>query len=212
MREKEKTTNVIYVRHGKTDFPLDRIYCDDKEDPPLNELGQRQAIGAADSLREQEVAAIYASPCARTLTTANTIAAAIDLPVTTNRDLMERRFGIWEGLYFDEIMQQYPEDYRRWKEDNAGFKPEQGESIHDLMARLDPALSGIRDAHPGETVIVVSHVGPIRAALASGVGLAIERYRQLNFDYASMSRINYGKRQNNLVYLNAQPGALMPKA
>ncbi|TPW09929.1 MAG: hypothetical protein FD130_2366, partial [Halothiobacillaceae bacterium] len=47
MREKEKSTQIIFVRHGKTDFPLDRIYCDDREDPPLSVEGLQQAERAA---------------------------------------------------------------------------------------------------------------------------------------------------------------------
>jgi probable phosphoglycerate mutase len=208
MREKEKSTSVIFVRHGKTDFPLDRIYCDDREDPALNALGQQQAAAAARSLQGRPVSAIYTSPCLRTVTTAGHIADTLGMKPQEERGLMERRFGIWEGLYFNEIMNGYPEEHRRWKEDNAGFKPEGGESIYDLIDRLEPALERIRGRHKGEVVVVVSHVGPIRTAIAHAVGLPLERYRQLKIDYASLSRIDYGKRQNNLAYLNLPPGTI----
>lgn len=70
MRDKEQTTQVIYVRHGETDFPLDRIYCDNQEDPALNRAGMEHAEQAAGFLANQDVAAIYASPCRRTSMTA----------------------------------------------------------------------------------------------------------------------------------------------
>jgi len=202
MRSKEKSTRIVYVRHGKTDFPLDRIYCDDKEDPSLNELGLSQAGVAAKALVGVEVAAIYASPSMRTRMTAEIIAKEHGLSVEFDRDLMERRFGFWEGMYFDEIEANYPNEYKDWKVNNAAFKPEGGESVFDLNARIEPRLLGLVDRYKGKVVVVVSHVGPIRASLASAISLPLEKYRSLTIDYASLSIVDYGRRQNNLICLN----------
>ncbi len=202
MRVKEKSTSVILVRHGKTDFPLDRIYCDDAEDPALNDVGLQQARGAAESLRQEDVAALYASPACRTMATAKAIADVHGLPIEQREQLRERRFGIWEGLYFHEISEGYPEQHSQWKVDNAGFKPEGGESIYDLLERMSGVFAEIQEKYIGKTVVVVTHVGPIRAAIADAIGLPIKDYRRLSIDYASISRVDYGRTQNNLIYLN----------
>jgi probable phosphoglycerate mutase len=202
MREKERSTHVIFLRHGKTDFPLDRIYCDDREDPPLNAEGERQAAAAAALLHGREVAAIYTSPVQRTAATAARAAARLGLTPQPVEALKERHFGIWEGLYFDDIANGYPEEYRRWKQDNAGFKPEGGESVYDLAQRLAGWFDIMVPRHRGETVVVVSHVGPIRVAVAAALTLPLAEYRRLTIDYASLTQVDYGRSQNNLACLN----------
>lgn len=207
MREKELSTQVFFIRHGKTDFPLDRIYCDDREDPPLSAEGERQVAATAKLLSSLDLAAVYTSPTRRTATTAQAIAAGRALTPVSVPALRERHFGIWEGLYFHEIERDFPDAYGRWKRDNAGFKPEGGESVHDLLLRLNSWMDGIISQHAGRRVAIVSHVGPIRTAVAAAIGLPIEHYRRLNIDYASVSQVNYGRKQNNLISLNLFGGS-----
>ena len=202
MREKEKTTQIIFVRHGKTDFPLDRIYCDDREDPVLNSEGLDHAAAAARFLHDKGVNMVYASPSTRTFMTAQAIAESTGAQVQLLEALKERPFGIWSGLYFDEIAQKYPADYQAWKEDPIGFVPRDGESIHDLSLRVVKQVSRLVARHAGEAVVLVTHVGPIRVCVANAVGIPIDRYRQITVDYGSVSRIDFGKKQNNLIYLN----------
>jgi broad specificity phosphatase PhoE len=203
VREKEKATRVIYVRHGETDYPLDRIYCDGKEDPSLNPKGQEQARQAAEFLSKLDVAAIYASPCCRTQMTAEAIAKFhADCRISSDEALMERNFGVWEGLYFDEIESRYPELYLEWKSNQAAFKPEAGESVFDLADRARPAVDKMIAANAGKTIVIVSHVGPIRALIAQALEMPLARYRQLSIDPASVSWVDYGKTQNNLILLN----------
>jgi len=203
VREKEKATRVIYVRHGETDYPLDRIYCDGKEDPSLNPKGQEQARQAAEFLSKLDIAAIYASPCCRTQMTAEAIAKFhADCRIASDKALMERNFGVWEGLYFDEIESRYPELYLEWKRNQAAFKPEAGESVFDLADRVSPVVDKMISANTGKTIVIVSHVGPIRALIAKAFEMPLARYRQLSIDPASVSRVDYGKTQNNLILLN----------
>ena len=186
MRQKDPATTVYFVRHGQTDFPLDRIYCDQREDPELNSSGVQQAKSAAELLRDAPLAAIYASPARRTDATAAAVNAFHALDVQYREALRERHFGIWEGLYFHEIENRYPDEYRRWKKDNAGFKPEGGENIHDLALRLNPVLDEIRAHHAGKAVAVVTHVGPIRTFIAQALALPLPEYRRLTIDNAAI--------------------------
>lgn len=202
MRQKEPSTTLIYIRHGHTDFPTDRIYCDSREDPPLSDKGQEQASNLPNLLSGVTLSAIYVSPCARTLATAHPLAADSKLPVISEERLRERHFGQWEGLYFHEIEQNYPDDYQRWKRDNAGFAPDGGETVYALRDRLLLALTEILIRHRGETVAIISHVGPIRVAVAEAIELPVPFYRRLAIDNASATAIAYGKSQNNLLYLN----------
>ncbi len=202
MREKEAATRIIFVRHGVTDFPIDRIYCDDSEDPELNREGVIQAEQAAEFLSSVNVAAIVASPLARTQATADIIAQRLGLTVNEDKRLVERRFGMWEGLYFNEIEKQYPELFLEWKCNQAEFKPEGGESVFDLLGRVTGVIDEVRQQFLGKTVLVVSHVGPIRVLLVDALGLSVKAYRQIGLDYASISCVDYGVSQNNLILHN----------
>ncbi len=210
MREKEKSTRVIYVRHGKADFPHDRLYCDDREDPGLTAEGLEQAQRAAHLLQAEPVDVIYASPMQRTLCTAGEIEKATGAPLHTHDKLKERPFGIWDGLYFDAIAQDYPEGFKAWKQDPVNFVPEGGEAISDHMSRIKNAVTEILSKHSGQLIVIVAHVGPIRMCITDALGLPLEGYRQLTVDYGSLTRIDYGRHQNNLIYTNRYDRAQVP--
>ncbi len=202
MREKEQTTRVVYVRHGQADFPHDRLYCDAREDPPLTPEGERQAEEAAALLRGVPVDVVYASPMQRTLSTARPIIEVTGAPLHTHEGLRERPFGIWDGLYFDEIARDYPEQFLAWKQDPVNFVPEGGEPIRDHARRVAAAIDEIVASHPGQFIVVVAHVGPIRMGVTGALHMPLSAYRQLTIDYGSLTRIDYGRKQNNLVFLN----------
>ena len=203
MREKEKASRIIYVRHGETDFPINRIYCDLQEDPPLNKKGLSQAEQTARFLANVDAEAIYASPCKRTRMTAEAIAKYhADLTIGFEPNLMERNFGVWEGLYFEEIEARFPDEYKKWKQNQAIFKPDQGDSVYDLADRAQPVINDLLEKHRGKTIIVIAHVGPIRALIANALEMPIEGYRRLGIDPASATCIDYGRSQNNLIFMN----------
>lgn len=205
MREKEKSTRIIFVRHGKPDFAHDRLYCDSREDPVLVPEGHEQAQAAAEVLQHEAVDVIYASPMQRTLMTAEPIVKALGVPMHTDERLKERPFGIWDGLYFDAIQRDFPEDFLSWKRDPVAFVPEGGEPITDHQQRITGAVADIISRHPGELIVVVMHVGPIRMCVTASMKMPLAAYRQVTVDYGSLTRIDYGKRQNNLIYLNRTP-------
>ncbi len=204
MREKEKSTRVIYVRHGQADFPHDRLYCDDREDPGLTEAGIQQARFAARLLEKEPVDVIYASPMQRTLRTAEEIVRTTGAPLHSDNRLKERPFGLWDGMFFDDIARDYPEGFKAWKADPINYVPEGGEAIRDHRLRIKGAVSEILDRHPGELIVIVAHVGPIRMCITDAIGMPVEGYRQLTVDYGALTRIDYGRRQNNLVYMNVR--------
>jgi broad specificity phosphatase PhoE len=202
MREKENSTCVIFVRHGQADFPHDRLYCDDREDPPLTQDGIMQAQYIADLLDRRDIDVIYSSPMLRTRSTAEIIARKCSSSILYDVRLKERPFGMWDGLFFDEIARDYPDQFREWKRDPVSFVPAGGETILAHKERVSSALREIVDNHRGQRLVVVSHVGPIRMWISDALNMPLTAYRRLTIDYASMTRIDYGRKQNNLVFMN----------
>lgn len=205
MREKEKSTRVIYVRHGQPDFPYDRLYCDEREDPGLTAEGQRQAEATAQLLQLETVDVIYSSPMQRTWQTALPIIELLGVPAHQEAALKERPFGVWDGMYFEAIQRDYPEQFKAWKSDPVNFVAQGGESIHDHRKRIIGTLQHIIQQHQGGTIVIVMHVGPIRMCVTDALAMPLAGYRQITVDYGSLTRIDYGRRQHNLIYLNRVP-------
>ena len=179
-------TRLLLLRHGQTELSVQRRYSG-RGNPALTELGRRQAEAAARYLAQRGgIAAVISSPLQRAYETAAAAAQALGLDATIDDDLIETDFGAWEGLTFTEAAERDPELHRRWLRDTS-IEPPGGESFDDVMARVCRARERITEQYQGATVLVVSHVTPIktllRLALDAGPGIL---YR-LHLDLASLS-------------------------
>lgn len=179
-------TRLLLLRHGETGLSAERRYSG-RGNPALTELGHHQADAAARYLGSLGgISAVVTSPLQRAYDTAATTAKALGLDVTVDDDLIETDFGAWEGLTFAEAAQRDPEIHRRWLRDTS-VEPPGGESFDAVADRVRRACNRIIAEHGSTTVLVVSHVTPIktvlRLALDAGEGIL---YR-LHLDLASLS-------------------------
>jgi broad specificity phosphatase PhoE/ribonuclease HI len=179
-------TRFLLLRHGQTELSVQRRYSG-RGNPALTDLGRRQAEAAAQYIAQKGgVAAVITSPLQRAYDTAVAAAKALGLDVSVDDDLIETDFGAWEGLTFGEAAERDPELHRRWLRDTS-VKPPDGESFDSVANRVRRAQRRIIAEHGGDTVLVVSHVTPIktllRLALDAGQGIL---YR-LHLDLASLS-------------------------
>jgi uncharacterized phosphatase len=148
-------TELYLVRHGETDWNRQHR-IQGLTDIPLNATGRKQARAAGKLLARRAWDGIYASPLSRATETASIIAAETGLAEPRSvAALVERNYGDAEGLNFIEIDRRYP---------NRSEVPGQ-ESRAEVIERVVPALRELATAHPGESLIVVSHGGAIRAML-----------------------------------------------
>jgi broad specificity phosphatase PhoE/ribonuclease HI len=179
-------TRFLLLRHGQTELSTQRRYSG-RGNPALTDVGQAQAEAAAQYLAKRGgIAAVITSPLQRAYDTAAKAAKALGLDVTVDDDLIETDFGAWEGLTFTEAAEQDPKLHRSWLRDTS-ITPPNGESFDSVADRVQRVRARIIAEHAGETVIVVSHVTPIktllRLALDAGPGIL---YRLL-LDLASLS-------------------------
>jgi ribonuclease HI len=179
-------TRLLLLRHGQTELSVHRRYSG-RGNPPLTELGRTQADAAARYVGEQgAVAAVISSPLQRAHDTAAAAAKVLGLDVTVDDDLIETDFGAWEGLTFGEAAQRDPELHARWLRDTSVTPPD-GESFDAVAQRVRRAKDRIVTEHAGSTVLVVSHVTPIKTLLRLALdGNAGILYR-LHLDLASLS-------------------------
>jgi broad specificity phosphatase PhoE/ribonuclease HI len=179
-------TRLLLLRHGQTELSTQRRYSG-RGNPALTDVGRRQAEAAAQFIAQRGgVAAVVTSPLQRAYDTAAAAAKALGLDVTADDDLIETDFGSWEGLTFAEAAERDPELHRTWLRDTSIVPPD-GESFDSVLERVQRVRKRLMAEHAGETVLVVSHVTPIktmlRLALDAGPGIL---YR-LHLDLASLS-------------------------
>ncbi|OBK52406.1 bifunctional RNase H/acid phosphatase [Mycobacterium sp. 1081908.1] len=200
-------TRLLLLRHGQTELSAERRYSG-RGNPALTDVGRRQAGAAARYVAERGgIAAVISSPLQRAYDTAAAAAKALGLDVTVDDDLIETDFGAWEGLTFAEAAERDPELHRRWLRDTSTTPPG-GESFDAVLDRVLRVRERIVEAHQGATVLVVSHVTPIkmllRLALDAGPGIL---YR-LHLDLASLSIAEFYSDGASSVRLVNQTGYL----
>jgi broad specificity phosphatase PhoE len=157
-------TEILLARHGETDWNRENRF-QGHADPPLNEVGRAQAAELAAMLADEPLAAVYSSPLRRALETAETISVRHELAPVTLDALREVDVGSWQALTRAEVETRYPEQFRRWLAHGQGW--EDGETYEQMGERVVAALHELARRHPHERILVVTHGGPIRAALAS---------------------------------------------
>jgi phosphoserine phosphatase len=172
---------IIFVRHGQTIYNVESRY-QGHTDAPLSDLGRRQSIMAARALADERIAAVYSSDLGRAVQTAEAIAARHDLPVRTDLRLRECAFGDWEGLTVSQIEERYPDLFASYRQDSVAHRAPGGERLEALQARVAAAIDDIARAHSDDTVVVVTHGGPIRAFLCHAFGTDLESFRRLHLD------------------------------
>ncbi len=184
--EHSAPTRLLLLRHGQTDFSRQRRYSG-RGNPDLTDVGRRQAADAARYLSGKGgIAAVISSPLRRAYDTAEAAADALGLPVQVDDDLIETDFGEWEGLTFAEAAERHPQLHGRWLSD-AGVPAPGGESFEQVQDRVQRARDRIIAAHGASTVLVVSHVTPIKTLLRLALDAGTSVLHRLHLDLASLS-------------------------
>ena len=179
--------HLMLVRHGETEWNVQRRY-QGQSDVPLSELGKRQAELVAERLTDQEIDVVYSSDLKRAWDTAQVIADKIGLDVSSESRLRELKFGILEGLTFDEAQEKHPEMIDAWLE-NFNNTPEGGETIDLFNARIVSLLDDLKDKHDEQVVLLVGHGGSLSEILRVVLELSREKHWYLEMENASLSEV-----------------------
>ena len=156
----------------------------------LSEAGREQAGGLAERLAPVPIDALYASPLERCQETAAVVADARGMKVETVEDVGEVRYGAWTGRELKELAKE-----PLWKvvqaSPSAARFPE-GESLFEMQARAVLAVERLREAHPGQTVVVCSHADVIKALTCHYLGMHLDLFQRVVVSPASVTAIAFG--------------------
>lgn len=161
--------HLLLLRHGQTEWNNQSRY-QGQTDISLNEAGRDQAESAAPRMSAYSIDAVYASDLKRAWETAEIVSRGTGLEVRPDPRLREMSFGVFEGLTFDEINEQWPNELSAWITDRSNTPPE-GEPKDQFVGRLKEFLADIEANHQDEVVLIVSHGGPLKAIIRLLLGL-----------------------------------------
>jgi probable phosphoglycerate mutase len=183
-------TRVLAVRHGETAWNVENR-IQGQLDVPLDELGRWQAQRLALAMSGEAIDAIYTSDLLRTVETAAPTARSCGIAYVTDRGLRERGFGVFEGLTFTEIEQRWPEQSARWRRREPEFGAEGGETLNDFYARSVAVVTRLAAAHPGQTIMIVTHGGVLDCLYRAASRIALDAPRSWQIGNASINRLLY---------------------
>ncbi|WP_251067014.1 bifunctional RNase H/acid phosphatase, partial [Streptomyces sp. ISL-36] len=183
----------VLLRHGETALtPEKRFSGSGGSDPELSAAGLRQADAVATALAARgTVQEIVSSPLKRCRQTAETVAARLGLDVRIEDGLRETDFGAWEGLTFAEVRERYPEDLDAWLASPKAAPTGGGESFATVARRVSATRDRLTAASAGRTVLLVTHVTPIKTLVRLALGAPPESLFRMELSAASLSAVAY---------------------
>lgn len=205
-------SDLILLRHGETAWNRERR-IQGQLDTPLAPEGLRQALGAARRLAAERARwalsdpvdgagpLLFSSDLTRCRQTAEPIAQALGLPVSFEPRLRERHFGEFQGMTLPEIRRDHGERFDRWHRLEPDLELGDGESLRRFAARVADGLHGLAEAHPGRTLILVTHGGVLDVVNRLCRGRPLEAPRDVEIPNAGLNRVRRdGSRLELLVW------------
>jgi probable phosphoglycerate mutase len=182
-------TVTLLLRHGQTPMSVQKRYAG-RSDVPLTETGVLQAAAAAKRLASAGIGVIVTSPLLRATRTAQEVAEVTGAPVVTDEGFRETDFGAWEGLTFVEVRQRWPAEMTAWLADPA-VAPPGGESLAEVSARVTEALHRVLAGRERQTILIVSHVTPIKTLVAAALLAPPAALYRMHLDVAALCEIDW---------------------
>ncbi|MEC9224651.1 MAG: MSMEG_4193 family putative phosphomutase, partial [Actinomycetota bacterium] len=180
-------TTILLVRHGNTPT-TGKVLPGRAKGLSLSDTGRNQAKTAAERIAAlARVDAIYCSPLERARETAKPIAAQRGLKAKIDRGLLECEFGDWTGAQLSKLSK-LPE-WSTVQRAPSTFRFPNGESFTEMQVRMVSTLDRLRSAHPGGTIVCVSHADPIKAAVAHAVGTHLDLFQRIVISTCSISAL-----------------------
>lgn len=200
-RRTARPTLVLLVRHGQTPT-TGAVLPGRAAGLHLSDAGRAQAERAASRIAAlKKVGAVYASPLERTRETAAPIAKATGLRVRRDKGLLECDFGDWTGAEL-KALRKLPE-WQAVQRHPSRFRFPGGESFAEMQLRMVSTLQRLATAHPGETIVAVSHADPIKAAVNEAVGAHLDSFQRLVVSPCSITALSISDGATTVLTVNS---------
>ena len=204
-------TTLVLVRHGVTAHTTEKRFSGGlaSANPGLSDEGREQirSVAAWLSPLAERVDAVVTSPVRRTRESAEILAEALGHPLQEEPGFAEMEFGAWDGMTFVEVAEKHQADLDKWLGSLDVAPGGSGESFRSVEERVLAGLQRMLDDHAGKTVVVVSHVTPIKTLVAHAVDAPLEAVFRMELTPASVTVLSwFGDRASMRMYNALPPG------
>lgn len=198
----KRKCKVILIRHGATIYSEQKRLYDTEDYPPINQKGKDEMENLTKwlSLRTPHIDTIYSSSSLRAIQSARILSKHYDMDYKIIDGLYERKAGIWGGLTFEQIEEQYPEMLEQYHENPYEYWPEGGESTQEVRSRIEKILYELVQENQYKTIVIVTHEGVIQSAIASILDVTPESQGKIIIPTGSASQINFYSEWATLAY------------
>ena len=179
--------SIIFLRHGQATNNTSRILTGRTPGVPLTETGRQQADYAARMISEMNVSAIYSSPIERAMNTAKIVAQHCSLDVTADDRLVELDMGKFTGTPYDEIFSSHGNIFMKFYNGELEIAHNGVETFSEVKRRVLSMVDHVSEHHPGQNVVLVTHMDPIKAMLSTILQLSPENLFELVLANASLN-------------------------
>ena len=184
-------TRLILVRHGETLWNAQKRYCG-STDIGLSAKGKKQARRLKEKLNGVSIHKIYTSCKKRAIQTAKIIFQGAK--INNMPDLNEMHFGIFEGLTYGELVKKHPKLYKSWLGNPTEVKIPGAEEIKQFCLRVRESLSLILSRHQNESIVVITHGGPIRVILCDALNYSMDMFWKIEQNLGALNILEYSER------------------
>ena len=210
-------TTLVVVRHGATALTAEKRFSGGlgSSNPGLTDEGRSQVREVAEWLSPigEVVDVVITSPVRRTRESAEILAEQLGVDLVEEPRFAEMEFGAWDGLTFAEVHDQRPDEIESWL-GSLDVAPAGGETFREVEKRVLDGLSRVLESYAGKTVVVVSHVTPIKVLVAHAVDAPLTALFRMELSTASVSVVSFsgepgsgddGEVRSSMRLFNAQP-------
>ena len=185
-----KKTEVIFIRHGETDFNRARLYFGHL-DPDLNKTGieQLRKTKILFEKREKMPDIVFSSDLKRCSQSMEILEIDEEIEKILTENLREINFGIFEGKTYEEIKSEYPEKVEKMINDWRNFKADRGESINEMMLRVAEKINEIVNQYRNKKILVVAHAGVIQALISYYLFGNLDGYWKFKINNGSITKL-----------------------
>jgi len=199
----------LMARHGASTYSLEKRFSGSGGvDVPLAPIGIKQAEALAQEVKIRgNVTHIVTSPILRTLQTAHIVAEATGLSISENADFAECSFGDWDGHTFADVRERWPDELDEWLA-NPDVAPPGGESLVQCRDRVNRGRAAVLEQYPAQTILIVSHVLPIKLMTGIATGAPPESTFRMELPPCSLTSLVWFPDGNSSMFSFAEASHL----
>ena len=194
---------ILFLRHGQAKNNVERILAGRSKGFPLTDLGVQQAENISDFLRPFNISKIYSSPIERAEQTAQIVANKTGLSCTIDERLTEIDMGSFSGMHYNEMLAKHGNVFLKFYQDHPIVEANGIETFTSVKKRILDAVSHCLQKHDGETILLVTHMDPIKSMISTVLQPKPESLYEMIIRNASLTILKNEQSSFSMVAINS---------